>query len=102
EEVPVREDEQGLERSQLDGGVKVHEVRRTDERRLAEVGAAREERVEGLQGVGARIAIAARYVGLEPKSWIERDGKREARIGSGRPRLDPALVEGAELVERLD
>src|SRR5258708_4450590 len=81
----------------------VNEIGRTDERALAEVGPAREERVECAQLRVSWTRVAADDVGPQPNPRRPRDVLyRVPGVGCERPRLDPPAVKSAPLVHALE
>jgi hypothetical protein len=60
-------------------------------RSASEIRPFRKERIEGAQGLAARVLVATGDVSLEAKSWAQRDqGDAVTRVGSNCPCADIA------------
>src|SRR5712691_12018423 len=87
----------------FDGGMDVEEIGRTQDRDFPEVGASREQRVEGLQSAVARSAVTA--VDVRPQAearppWQGSEGV--AGIGRRAPGPNAAVIECSPLIDELD
>src|SRR5205085_5888546 len=88
EKIPVGEHPQAFEKVEVDARMDVDDVRRPDERSLAEVGAAREQSVERLKPSRAWIVVTACDVGLDADARRKRKLQCAAAIDRDRPCVD--------------
>src|SRR6266700_59600 len=103
EKIRVRVQRDRPRRMQLDAGMHVNVVLWPDEGRLTEVSAFRKQRVERLQILVVRIAVATRHVGFQAKARRPRRmGKRVAGVARRRPRRNVAVAKRAKLINELE